>query len=199
MVLYHSEILMIGIPKKSVLPLREFQKKGDCMHYVNETVLYGTYGVCRIADIEERDFTGSPKTYYVLKPVKDEKSTIYVCVHNEKAVRQMRQVMSADEIHELIRNMPEETAEWIENKNERNEKYKAILNSGDRHALVRMVRSLYLHRQRQKELGKKMHITDEKFFKDAEKMLYDEFAAALNIRQEQVLPYIMGQLDGKKT
>ncbi len=110
----------------------------------------------------------------------------------------MRQVMSADEIHELIRNMPEETAEWIENKNERNEKYKAILNSGDRHALVRMVRSLYLHRQRQKELGKKMHITDEKFFKDAEKMLYDEFAAALNIRQEQVLPYIMGQLDGKK-
>ena len=95
------------------------------MHNVNETVLYGTHGICRIADIEERDFTGSTKTYYVLKPVKDEKSTIYVCVHNEKAVQQMRQIMSADEIREMIRNMPDEAAEWIENKNERNEKYKA--------------------------------------------------------------------------
>ena len=168
------------------------------MHNVNETVLYGTHGICRIADIEERDFTGSTKTYYVLKPVKDEKSTIYVCVHNEKAVQQMRQIMSADEIREMIRNMPDEAAEWIENKNERNEKYKAILNSGDRYALVRMIKSLYLHRQQQKELGKKMHLTDEKFFKDAERMLHEEFAAALNIKPEQVLPFIMGQLERKK-
>ena len=168
------------------------------MHSVNETILYGTHGICKITDIEERDFTGTKKVYYVLKPVKDEKSTIYVCVHNEKAVKQMRQIMSADEIHEMIQSMPEETTEWIENKNERNEKYKEILNSGDRYALVKMIKSLYLHRQQQKELGKKLHLTDEKFFKDAERMLYDEFAAALNIKPEQVLPFIMGQLEGRK-
>lgn len=165
------------------------------MHSVNETILYGAHGICRIADIEEHDFTGTRKEYYVLKPVKDEKSTIYVCVHNEKAVQQMRQIMSADEIYQMIRNMPQEPSRWIENKNERNEKYREILSSGDRQALVQMIKALYLHRQQQKAVGKKMHLTDEKFFKEAEKMLYDEFAVVLNIRPDQVLPFIMGQLE----
>jgi len=156
--------------------------------------MYGTHGICKIACIEEHNFTGTTKEYYVLKPIQDEKATIYVCVSNEKATSQMRQVMSEEEIYRMIEAMPDEASEWIENKNERNEKYKEILNSGDRMALVRMIKSLYLHREHQKEIGKKLHLTDEKFFKDAEKMLYDEFAVVLNIKPDQVLPFIMGQL-----
>ena len=37
-------------------------------------------------------------------------------------------------------------------------------------------------------------MADERFLKDAEKMLYDEFALVLNIREEEVLPFIMEQI-----
>lgn len=42
--------------------------------------------------------------------------------------------------------------------------------------------------------GKKLHACDERFFRDAEKMLYEEFAAALNIDKEGVLPFILSKI-----
>ena len=39
-----------------------------------------------------------------------------------------------------------------------------------------------------------MHLTDEKYLKDAEKMLHDEFAVVLNISPDQVVPFIRKQL-----
>lgn len=38
-------------------------------------------------------------------------------------------------------------------------------------------------------------MSDERFLKEAEKMLYDEFALVLNIREDEVLPFIMKQID----
>ena len=168
------------------------------MHHVNETVVYGAHGICRIACIESHNFTGTEKDYYVLKPVGDEKSTIYVCVSNEKAVSQMRAVLSEEEIYQLLRSVPEEPSRWIENKNERNERCRQILNSGDRRELLLMIRALYLHKQQQKKLGKKMHLTDEKYLKDAEKMLHSEFAVVLNISPDQVVSFIQERIGNKE-
>ena len=39
-----------------------------------------------------------------------------------------------------------------------------------------------------------MHISDERFLKDAEKMLYDEIAHVLSILPEQVNAYISEKL-----
>ena len=164
------------------------------MYSVNDTVVYGTHGICRIACVESHNFTGTMKDYYVLKPVGDEKSTIYVCVSNEKAVSQMRAVLSEEEIYQLLQSMPDEPSRWIENKNERNERCRQILNRGDRKELLMMIKTLYLHKQQQKKRGKKMHLTDEKYLKDAEKMLHDEFAVVLNISPDQVVPFIRKQL-----
>ncbi len=38
-------------------------------------------------------------------------------------------------------------------------------------------------------------MADEKFMKDAEKMLYDEFAYVLNINREDVLELIINEID----
>ena len=39
-----------------------------------------------------------------------------------------------------------------------------------------------------------MHVVDERFFKEAEKILYEEFAFVLNIKIEEVLPFIKDRL-----
>ena len=83
---------------------------------------------------------------------------------------------------------------WIEDEKERKVVYKEILERGDRKELVGMIKALHLHEQKQKEKGRKLHMADERFFKTAEKVLYDEFALVLNIQPEQVLPFIMQQI-----
>lgn len=164
------------------------------MHKINDMVLYGAEGVCRIADITVQNMRGDDVEYYVLKPVGENNSTIFVPTGSEVLTARMRRVMSAEEIYALIQTIPEEKSEWIENENTRKLRYKEILSGGDRQELVRMIKAIYLHGQERKKLGKKLHLSDEKFLKDAEKLLYEEFAHVLNIKKDEVLPFIMAQI-----
>ena len=164
------------------------------MFHKGDAVLYGSQGVCRVADIAEIDFSGQLTEYYVLKPVYRESSTIYVPVHHPLQTGKMRRVLSADEIYQMIKEMPNEASAWIENENERKAAYKEILLRGDRGELIRVIKALYLHQQERQAQGKKMHVSDERFFKEAEKLLYDEFAMVLEIKPEEVLPFILEQL-----
>ena len=99
---------------------------------INDTILYGSEGVCTVVDIVERDFGGKAMQYYVLKPVYNNSSTIYVPVHNEALTAKMRRILSKEEIYDIIQAMPGEESMWIEDENERKEKYKEILHRGDR-------------------------------------------------------------------
>lgn len=161
---------------------------------VNDTVLYGAEGVCRVAEIIQRDFGSGTVDYYVLRPVYNENSTIFVPVNNPALTDKIRRVLSADEIREIIRSMPDEDSIWYTDENERKEKFRQILARGDRSELVGMIKALYQHQQRQQAGGKHLHAADERFFRDAEKMLYDEFALVLKIKPDQVLPLIMEQI-----
>ena len=163
------------------------------MYKVHDTILYGSQ-ICRIEGDTTKNFNGETKEYYVLKPIFNDTSTIYVPVDNEKLTQKMRRILSASEIYELIRSMPETDSEWIENETERKETYQAILNSGDRKSIVRMIKALYGQQQRRQAQGRRLRVTDERFLKEAERVLYDEFALVLNIRQEQVLPFILEQI-----
>lgn len=160
------------------------------MYNVNDTVIYSPCGVCRVHEIAERDFSGEPHVYYVLRPVGDSKNTFYVPTDNEQLTSQMRRVLSREEIDELIKTMPDENFIWIEDEGLRREEYRKILREGDRRKLVKLIKTLYIYQQNRREQRKKLHSADEHFLKDAENMLYDEFAYVLNIPREQVIPFI---------
>lgn len=169
-------------------------------YQVNDTVLYGAHGVCTIQEIVERNITGTPVTYYVLRPIYDPKSTLFVPVNNQTLTAKMRRVLSETEIYHLIKTIPDEPGLWIANDHERKERYKEILVHGDRHQLIQLIKAIYQHKREQEQKGRKLHISDERFFREAEKMLYDEFALVLHIQPDQVLPFILEQIQlaGKK-
>lgn len=160
------------------------------MYNVNDTVMYSPCGVCRIEDITERDFSGENAEYYVLRPVGDCKSTFYVPTKNENLTGQMRKVLTRSEIDQLITLMPDEGLNWIEDENLRKEEYRRILRTGDRRELVRLIKTLYAQKQNRREQKKRLHSADEKFLRDAENMLYDEFAYVLDISKDEVPSYI---------
>ncbi|MGL6197673.1 MAG: CarD family transcriptional regulator [Lachnospiraceae bacterium] len=165
---------------------------------VNETILYGTHGVCRITEISERKFGEESMEYYILKPLYDKKSTLFVPANSEKLLKKMRRVLTVEEIYDLIKAMPDQNTIWIENESERKDKYKEILSKGNRKDLVCLIKTLYKHQLEQQEKGKKLHIADERFMKDAEHLLHAEFAHVLEIQYEQVVPFILQELQLKE-
>ena len=106
----------------------------------------------------------------------------------------MRRILSSAEIDALIRSMPDEELISTDGESERREKYTDILRSGDRRQLVRLIKTLYMRQAERKEQKKKPSAEDERFMRDAEKILYEEFAYVLHIQREQVLPFITRQI-----
>lgn len=161
---------------------------------VNDAVLYGAEGVCRIIDIGEQDFMGTRAQYYVLKPVYTPGSTVFVPVENEMLTAKMRRILSPEEIRSLIKTIPDEATLWIDDDNTRRARYAEILQKGDRAELVGVIKALYHRREEQQAKGRKLHVADERYLRDAEKVLYDEFAHVLCIKRDEVLPFILEQI-----
>ena len=100
-------------------------------------------------------------------------------------------VLSGEEILEFIRTFPEiQPFEWKEESRKRNEFFKQILSDGDRKNLVRMIKTIYRKKTEQNKSKKKINISDETSFKRAEKIIYSEIAAVMNIDYEAVVPFI---------
>jgi len=164
------------------------------MFQIDDTVVYGVHGVCKIENITMKEFMGSKKEYYVLKPISDSAATLYVPMHNEKLLEKMRKILSEQEVYRLIETMPQKEILWFKNENERKEQYKRVIAKGDHSELIGMIKAIYLHKQKREAEGKHLYISDERFFKEAERILYDEFQYVLNIRREDLLPLIFSKI-----
>lgn len=160
------------------------------MYNINDAVVYGSNGVCVITAIENRDFSGENVEYYILQPVNNSKNTFYVPTANSALKTKMRDVYSRKEIDSLISTMNDECCIWIDNDFQRKEEYRKIIDKGDRRELVRLIKTLYEKNTELNSQHKKLHSADEKFLKDAENILYSEFAYSLNIPVEEVVNYI---------
>lgn len=162
------------------------------MFKTGDTVVYGNSGVCRVDDVREERFGPVKQMYYVLRPVRDAHSTFYCPVAQGEA--KMRRLLSAEEIRALIRQMPAAETVWVAEDAVRREQFNAMLKSGDHRQIIRLIKTLYLHRQQKAAEGKRLHLADERVMNEAERLLYEEFAHVLAIRPEDVVAYIEEEL-----
>lgn len=166
------------------------------MFQINDVIVYGAQGVCRITGTEEKVISGKRKTYFVLKPVGENSSTIFVPTDNEAVLGKIRRLLTKDQIHQLIDSMQSEDPVWLEDEGERKERYKSILAKGDRAELIQMIKAIYAHKQQREAVGKRLHMSDERFFKDAEQLLYNEFQYVLELHsKEDLLAYIFNRIE----
>ena len=92
-----------------------------------EYVLYGKTGVCLIEDIKECGFLKKGEMYYILKPIGNSGSTVYVPVKNDSLTSGMHRLMTKEEIDGLLLNASNREIEWIEQKNERADYFHDII------------------------------------------------------------------------
>ena len=165
------------------------------MYNVNDTVLYGKQGVCVIKDIVRENFSGKPLDYYYLKPAYNESTVIYVPVENKELVGKMKKVLSSDEINDLIKEVKNTEPIWYDNEKVRKEKFNDIIAKGDRREILQLINALYINKQEREAMGKKMYASDEKLMREAEKLIYEEFATVLNIKPDKVVDYIVKKFE----
>ena len=165
------------------------------MFDIQDRVLYGSHGACTIVGIESMRFGKTRGKYYVLQPLEQPDSKYYVPVDNESAVAKLSPLMNREALLELLHSETVRENNWITDEGQRKLRYKELLGSADRRALLNMIYCLHQHKKAQKEAGKKFHQCDENFLHDAQKLLNSEFALVFGLEQGRVNEFILEQLN----
>ena len=105
--------------------------------------------------------------------------------------------MTRLELDTLLSSREARSEGWIEDENQRKQRYRELIVSGDCAALIRMIGSLHRHRAEQIAAGRKFHMCDENFLRDAEKILNAEFAFILGIAPSEVSAYVAAALQSE--
>ena len=158
---------------------------GDCIHY-------GGHGVCRICGRETKTLGKECRDYFLLRPVGDDKTILYLPADAQPDRVKLRNVLSAGEIFQLVAREQDNPPSWISDCRERRQICGQTLRSGDAGALMHLVKNMYAHEQ-QMPSGKLLPISDQELLQSAENQLYNEFRFVLDIARDQVLPFILGQ------
>ena len=169
------------------------------MYQPGELVVYGTTGVCRVEGVERPALPGTDREreYYLLKPLWQD-GVIYAPVDSEKVP--MRPVISRQEAEELIDRIPSmEVETWrAPTLQALAQHYQSAVRSHDCADLVALTMSIYQKRRQAEAQNRRLGMVDERYQKQAERLLFGEFSAALGIPYDQVVPYIARRVEERK-
>ena len=160
------------------------------MFQPEELVVYSTTGVCRVEEICRPNLSGDPqREYYLLKPLHQD-GVIYCPVDNPKV--SIRPVISREEAEALIDLIPTLHAKTCRAPTLQAlaQRYQSVIRDHDCRELIEMMMSIYAKRQQAEAQNRRLGMVDERYMKQAERLLYGEFSAALGIPFEEVQPYI---------
>lgn len=165
------------------------------MYSVDDVIIYGDMGVCKITGITTPDFIDKKKgqLYYVLKSI-FQNCVVYAPVNTAAF---MRPIISAKEVEHLIDMIPsiQEEVNLDSNVQHVNERYDAAINTHDCADLIKCAMASYAKKQNAEQQKRKLGLVDEKFMKQVEELLYGEFSLALNIPKDKVQKYIASRVD----
>lgn len=163
-------------------------KKGDYVVKIPE-------GVCEIANVGCLDLSGADthKEYYMLVPIKEKTSRIYLPVDN--AARRIRSVISKEDAMKFIKSIPDIHEMDITNEKMREQEYRTAILSGNHEKIVSIIKLLYARRQKRMEQGKKITATDDRYFKQAEEVLFSELSFVLQVPKEKMEQFIADTIE----
>ena len=149
------------------------------MFQISDVVVYTTYGICRVENIIDMNFNGNLTKYYVLVPLSEAKTELTIPVDNPITNARLHELLSEDEITEIIDEIPYLEPFWIPNDNERKKAFNEIIKKGNRKDTLQMLKSVKKHQLSLKDKVRKLHACDEQVMHDAEKLIVDEFSYVL--------------------
>ena len=164
------------------------------MFQVGTVVIFTTYGICRIENIIEMNFNGTPTKYYVLVPLSEAKTELTIPVDNPITAARLHGLLSESEIKDIINEIPFLETIWINNDNERKKAFNNIIKKGNRKDTLQMLKSVKKHQLSLKDKVRKLHACDEQVMYDAQKLIVDEFSYVLKKDKNEMYNLINEEL-----
>ena len=141
------------------------------MYQIGDYIVKSVNGICEVKDIIHPDFVDdTKKLYYLLQPLSDEKTLLYVPTSRNDG--SMRPVITEKEAQELIQMIPAINEPWINNERDRERNYKEAIKSNNPQKLIGIIKLIYQRKKMRQEQGKKTTIIDNQYFDKAENLLY---------------------------
>ena len=121
------------------------------MYELNDVLVYGNNGVCRLVDIRKEKFSGTDVMYYILSPIFSGQSTLYVPTENSALASKLRPVMMKETLHEMMISAKEKDVSWENDDRLRGEMFQNIVSNGLSTELLSVMKSLVIHRNELKK------------------------------------------------
>ena len=153
---------------------------------IGEYVMKTSEGVCRVDEeimMQSYDSSGEVP-YFLLVPIRDGRSRVYV--RRAESYKDIRPVMSCSEAKKLIGQIPKIDPADIENDRAREQTYKDAIRSMDPVRIVSVIKNMYERSEERMRQGKKKTSVDDRYFKLAEEILFQELSFALKEDPENV-------------
>ena len=170
-------------------------QRGENVFIKGEYVVSGSKGVCVVEQVTRLDISGVDKEreYYILKPVYMAGSTVYVPV--DTAEESMRKVLDREEAIQMIHDIPGISLIATTNDKLLEQEYRSCMKANRCEELIKVIKTIYLRKQKRLAAGRKVTAVDAKYFRIAEENLYGELAISLNMSRAEVERYITEELD----
>ena len=108
----------------------------------------------------------------------------------------MRKLISKEEAKALVSKIGEIEPLKLEDEKKPDAEYKEVLQKYDCVELLKLIKCIYFRRKKRLDEGKKVTAADDKYMHLAEDMLYQELGVVLDIPKDQVLDYIIKEIEG---
>jgi CarD family transcriptional regulator len=150
------------------------------MFKVGEVAVYPGHGVGRIESIEDKEFSGTRQSFYIMR-ILDTDMTIMVPVDGEKTAG-MREIVGTGEVNKVYdilkkKNSVHDNAPW----NRRYKDYMERIKSGSIFEVATVLRELYSLR-----VDKELSFGEKKMFEIARNLIKKELSLALDKGEEQI-------------
>ncbi len=147
------------------------------MYKINDVVVYRR-DVCKVVGKHRSDFTG--EMCYDLVPYSKQDGSVKMQVPVANKAGNLRDLITADEIVDLIRSAPD--IQTLENKPANmKSQYAALLKGNNIEDLICIIKTSYGRNKARMEQHKKLASIDDEYLQKAEKYLYDEISVALGM------------------
>ena len=164
------------------------------MYQSGAYVVYGIQGVCRVVGTEIQRVNKKKTEYLILEPLEKAASRFYLPTQNQAAMSKLKPVLTKDEMEMILGSSEVRAGCWVPEENQRKQRYRDLVSGGDRLSLLQMLFCLYRYREEQLAAGRKLHLCDDNFLRDAERLLCVEVALSMGMSLDEARSYLRLQL-----
>lgn len=155
------------------------------MFNIGDTVVYGSQGVCKIDCVETKQIGKQSADYYVLKPLFNDSTSLFVPVNNDKLTSKIRDVLTKAQLDDFVKKIPDIELLTYTDENQKRELYKLKLSESIE-SLAAIIKTIRHEKDFRKQNNKKLNIGDEQTLRKAEQLFYNEIAFVLSVEPEKV-------------